>query len=76
MIVRLLPIVLCLPSMIFPVPPLMILTPTTLPFRIQIPPPVVGVAAVLALVVDCLVQSRFRLFDCMLALRSVIGMDY
>ena len=68
-----LPIVLRLPSMVFSVPPLMILTPTTFPFGVQIPPAVVGLAAVLAAVVDSFVQSRFRFFDCMLALRSVIG---
>jgi hypothetical protein len=61
--------------MFFPIPPLMILVPTTLPFGIQIPPPVVCFVAVLALVTDSLVQSGFRLFDCMLAPISVIGSD-
>ena len=72
--VILLPIVLSFPSMFFPVPPLVILIPTTFPFGIQIPPPVLGFTAMLALVVDRFVQSCFRLFDCMLALSSVIGM--
>ena len=69
-----LPIVLSFPSMVFSVPPLVILIPTTFPFGIQIPPAVLGVAAVLALVVDRFVQSCLRLFDRMLALPSVIGM--
>jgi hypothetical protein len=73
-IMIMLPIVLSLPSMIFPIPPLMMLIPTTLPFGIQISPPVLGFAAVLALVVDGFVQSCLRLFDRMLALPSVIGM--
>ena len=72
--VMIFPIVLRLPSMFFPVPPLVILIPTTLPFGIQIPSPILGFAAVLALVMDRFVQSCFRLFDCMLALPSVIGM--
>jgi hypothetical protein len=59
--------------MFFPIPPLMILIPTTLPFGIQISPPFIRCAAVFALVVDRFVQFRFRLFDGMLALRSGIG---
>ena len=59
--------------MFFPIPPLMILFPATLPYGIQISPPVVGFAAVIAFVMDRLVQSCFRLFDCMLTLLSVIG---
>jgi hypothetical protein len=76
MIVSLLPIVLSLPSMFFPIPPLMILTPTTLPFGIQISPAVFGLAAVLAPVVDRPVESYFRFFDCMLALPSFIGVRW
>jgi hypothetical protein len=68
------PIVLSLPSMLSPIPPLMIFIPTTLPFGIQISPPVIGYAAVLTPVVDRFVQSCFRLFDCMLAPISVIGL--
>jgi hypothetical protein len=68
------PIVLSLPSMLSPIPPLMILIPTTLPFGIQISPPVIGYAAVLTSVVDRFVQSCFCLFDCMLAPISVIGL--
>jgi hypothetical protein len=67
------PIVLSLPSMVFPIPPLMILIPTTLPFGIQITPPFIGFAAVIALVTDRSVQSCFRLFDGMLALLFGIG---
>jgi hypothetical protein len=61
------PIMLSLPSMFFPIPPLMILIPATLPFGIQISPPVIRFAAVIALVVDRSVQSCFGFFDCMLA---------
>ncbi|SPE18510.1 hypothetical protein SBA5_1540004 [Candidatus Sulfotelmatomonas gaucii] len=60
--------------MIFPIPPLMMRIPTTLPFGIQISPPVLGFAAVLAPVADRSVQSCFRFFDCMSALISFIGL--
>jgi len=68
------PVVLSLPSMFSPIPPLVMLIPTTLPFGIQFSPPFIRFAAVLAPVMDRPVQSGFRFFDCMLALRSVIGM--
>ena len=67
------PIVLRLPSMVLPIPPLMILIPTTLPFGVQLSPPFIRCAAVIALVVDRFVQSCFRLFDGMLAVLSGIG---
>ncbi len=67
------PIVLRLPSMVFPIPPLMMLIPTTLPFGIQISPPFIRFSAVFAPVVDRFVQSCFRLFDGMLALLFGIG---
>lgn len=59
--------------MFMAVPPLVILIPTTLPLGVQITPPVFGVAAVLALVMDRFIQSCLRFFDRMLAMRSVIG---
>ena len=68
------PIVLSFPSMFFPVPPLMMLIPTTLPFGIQFSPPLIRFAAVLAPVMDRPVQSGFRFFDGMLALPFGIGL--
>ena len=68
------PVVLSLPSMFFPVPPLMMLIPTTLPFGIQFSPPFIRFAAVLAPVMDRPVQSGFRFFDSMSALLSFIGL--
>jgi hypothetical protein len=68
------PIVLSFPSMFFPVPPLMMLIPTTLPFGMQFSPPFIRFAAVLAPVMDRPVQSGFRLFDGMSALLSFIGL--
>jgi hypothetical protein len=73
MIVILLPIVLGLPAMILPVPPLAILIPASLPFGIQIPPPVLGLTAVVAAFLDGSIQSCFCLFDRVLALTSVVG---
>jgi hypothetical protein len=61
--------------MVSSIPPLMISTPTILPFGIEISPAVFRFAAVLSLIVDRSVQSCFRFFDGMLAPRSVIGVD-
>jgi len=71
--VTLIPVVLGLPAMVSSVPPLMILVPAALPFGVEISPPIIGLAAVIALVVDRSVQPRLGLFDCVLALLSVIG---
>jgi len=73
-IMIMLPIVLSLPSMFSPIPPLVMLIPTTLPFGIQFSPPFIRFAAVLAPVMDRPVQSGFRLFDGMSALLSFIGL--
>ena len=66
------PVVLCLPAVVFSIPPLMIGAPATFPFGIQISSPVVGGAAVFAVIMDRLVQPRFRLFDGLLALISLV----
>ncbi len=68
------PVLLGLPAMFFSVPPLMILIPTTSAFGVQITPAIFGLTAVLAVVADRFVQSRFRFFDRMLAMRPVISM--
>jgi hypothetical protein len=68
------PIVLGLPAMILPVPPLMVCTPTPFPLGVQIAPPVFRLAAVLAIVMNRSVQSRFRLFNGVLAVGAVVGM--
>ena len=67
------PIVLGLPSMFFPIPPLMMRTPATLPFSIQISPPIFGCAAVFTVVMNRFVEPCFGLFNCMLTLFSFIG---
>lgn len=67
------PIVLRLPTMFFPIPPPMVLIPTTFPFGIQVSPPIFRLAAVLAVSADGFVQIGLGLFNGMLALRSVIG---
>jgi hypothetical protein len=59
--------------MFFPIPPLVILIPTMLALGIQIVAPIVGLAAVIAMVANCSIQVRLRFFDGVLALRSVIG---
>ena len=72
-VVIVIPIVLSLPSMLFPIPPLMILVPTTLPFGVQVSPPFISFAAMLAPFLDRSVQSGFRFFDGVLALLSGVG---
>ena len=66
------PVVLRLPAVVSSIPPLMMGAPATFPFGIQISPPVVGGAAVFAVIMDRMVQSRFRLLDGMLALVSFV----
>jgi hypothetical protein len=59
--------------MVFSVPPLMILIPAALPLGVQVSPPIIGFTAVIALVMDRSVGLCLRLFNCVLALVSVIG---
>jgi hypothetical protein len=59
--------------MVFAVPPTVILVPTMLAFGVQIAAAIIGLTAVLAMVMNCLVEVCFCLFDSMLALRVVIG---
>src|SRR5580700_4748942 len=68
-----LPVVLSFPAMIFAVPPTVILVPTMLAFGVQIAAATIGLRAVLAMVMNCLVEVCFCFFDSMLALRMVIG---
>jgi hypothetical protein len=71
-VVILVPIVLGFPPVFSPIPPLVILIPTALPFLIQSPTAFLGLVAVLTIPLDRSVQSRFRLFDRMLALPSIV----
>jgi hypothetical protein len=71
-VVILVPIALGFPPVFSPVPPLVILIPTTLPLLIQSPTPFLGLVAVLTIPLDRSVQSRLRLFDGMLALPSIV----
>jgi hypothetical protein len=59
--------------MVFAVPPTVILVPTALAFGVEILAAGLGLAAVIALVMDGLVEPSLGLFDGMLALRVVIG---
>lgn len=62
------PIVLGLPAVFSPIPPLMVRIPATLSFGVQVSAPSIGVAAVLASVVDRFVQPHLGFFNCALAL--------
>ena len=66
------PVLFGLPAVFFSIPPLVVSIPATLPFRIQIPPPVLGFVAVLAIFLDRAVVSRFRFFDRVLAPASIV----
>jgi hypothetical protein len=71
--VSVIPILLGLPTMVFSIPPLMVLIVAMLAFGIQIAPPRIGLGAVFAMIMDCFIQVCFRLFDGVLALRPVLG---
>ena len=71
-IALLFPITFGFPAMLSRVPPLVMLTPTTISFGVQIPPPFLGLVAVFSMPLDCLVQPCFRLFNRMLALASIV----
>ena len=68
------PIVFCLPAVVFAVPPLVILIPATLAFGVQFAAPRVGFMAVFAAIMDGFVEARFRFFDGVLAFGPVIGL--
>ena len=72
-IVFVVPVLLGLPTMLFSVPPLMVLIPTVLAFGVQIPAAALGLRAVIAMIVDGSVEVRLRFFNGMLAVRPVIG---
>jgi hypothetical protein len=67
------PILFGFPAVVSSIPPLVILIPAALPFCVQIPSPLLGFVAVLALFLDGSVEPRFCFFNCMLTLASVIG---
>jgi uncharacterized membrane protein len=62
------PVLLGFPAMIFSVPPLMVLIPTVLAFGVQVAAAIIGIAAVLAFIVDGFVESGLSFFNRMLAL--------
>jgi hypothetical protein len=57
---------------IFAVPPLVKLVPTVLPFGVEIVTAGFGFVAVLAMLLDGLVEPGFRLLDRMLAPRPIV----
>jgi len=69
------PIVLSLPTMFFPIPPLMVLIPTSLPFGVQVSPPILRLAAVLAVIADRFVQIGLGLLDGVPTLVPFICLD-
>ncbi len=70
------PVVRGLPAMLFPIPPLMVPIPATLPLGIQVVAAILRFPAVLAVVMNGFVQSGFGFFHGMLALGAIIGMRY
>lgn len=66
------PVLLGLPSVFSSIPPLMIFIPAALPFRIQVPSPFIGFAAVLAIPLDRSIESLFRFFDRVLTPASIV----
>lgn len=74
-VVTVVPAVLGLPVMILTVPPLMVFIPATLTFRIQVAASIVGLVAVFAMVMDRAVEIGLSLFDGMLTLFAIVGVD-
>ena len=74
MIVIVIPVLFGLPTMLFSIPPLVVLIPATLTFGVQIPAAALGLRAVIAMVMDGSVEVGLRFFNGMLAVRPVIGM--
>jgi hypothetical protein len=54
----------------------MVFIPAVLAFGVKITAPSIGLGAVIAMLMDCSVQIRLRLFDGVLAPRSVIGVGW
>jgi hypothetical protein len=67
------PVLFGFPAMIFAVPPLMVLLITALAFGVEVTAAVFGLAAVLTVAMDGLVQIGFSLFDVMLATGAIVG---
>ncbi|HKN15624.1 MAG TPA: hypothetical protein VJX47_01685 [Candidatus Sulfotelmatobacter sp.] len=75
MIVIVIPVLFGLPTMLFSIPPLVVLIPATLAFGIQIPASALGLRAVIAMVMDGSVEVGLRFFNGMLTVRPVIGVS-
>jgi hypothetical protein len=73
MIVVVIPVLLSFPTMLFSIPPLVVLIPAPLAFGVQIPAAALGLRAVVAVVMDGSVEVGLRFFNCMLAVRPVVG---
>jgi hypothetical protein len=71
-VVAVIPVLFCLPAMLSPVPPLVVLIPATLPFGIQVATPILGFPAVVSMIVNGSIQPRFSALDGVLALCPVI----
>jgi hypothetical protein len=62
--------------MVVAIPPLMVLVPAMLPFRIQIATALICFVAALTVIVNGPVEIGLSFLDCVLALRPVIGVCY
>ncbi len=67
------PAALGLPAMLFSIPPLMVLIPATLPFGVQVPAAIFCFPAVVAMVANGPVQSRFGVLHGVLTPGAIIG---
>lgn len=74
-LVMFVPVILCLPAMVSSIPPLMVLVPAALAFGVQVAAAIFRFPAVLAIVLNGMVESRFRFFDRVLAVRPIIGVN-
>lgn len=67
------PVLLAFPTMVFSIPPLVVLIPAMLAFGVQISAAALGLGAVIAMVMDSSVEVGLRFLNGMLAVGPVIG---
>lgn len=71
-IVVIIPVLVFMPTLLFSIPPLMVAIPTSLAFGGKVMAPLVRLVAMLTMLANRVIQSRFRLLDAMLAFRSLV----
>lgn len=74
-IVVLLPIAVGMPSLVVGVPPAVIFLPAAIALRVQVTSALLSLMTPLTMLLDCLVKSRFRVFDPSLTIAMIIRQE-